>query len=281
MALVEVRSLKDGVASAWVDVDGITIAGLATARAEMATLIETERQVSDAVAKSFVAVTRAWPTANPSDLWQHVVYRNFVGAGYSDQQWKRVSGFALERAFLIAYAVPLAVVGIRLRTVAATEVKDVLKHFGLTGAVKPAKVDLFLEGRVEKQWHVFGVAHVKSSIAERIQDDVPASLACMRAGLLSVMLTMDSKSFPPPHGDGVNHGELGGRLPGTTKDRPKRDYVEVDGQFDALFSFNLRTSPSPVTTPSGKRIYTLPFAGTVQPDASVSFVASAWQMYAR
>ena len=128
-----------------------------------------------------------------------------------------------------------------------------------------------------KIWRVFGAVHAKSSLAERIQDDVPASLAFMKAGLVSVVMTMDSKSFPPPHGDGVNHGELGGRLPGTKKERPKRDYIEVDGQFDALFSFNLRTPESPVITPSGRRIFTLPLAGVAQPDAFVSFVSDAWE----
>jgi len=47
---------------------------------------------------------------------------------------------------------------------------------------------------------------------------------------------------------------------------------------DALFSFNLRTPPSPANTVSGRRIYTLPLAGPVQPDAFVSFVADAWQL---
>jgi hypothetical protein len=51
---------------------------------------------------------------------------------------------------------------------------------------------MFLEGLVErdlnslgkvKEWVVFGSSHVKSSIAERIQDDVPASLAFMQRGL--------------------------------------------------------------------------------------------------
>jgi hypothetical protein len=116
-----------------------------------------------------------------------------------------------------------------------------------------------------------------ASIAERIQDDVPASVACMAAGVLSIALTLDSKSFPPPHGDGVNHGELGGRSMKTVKQRPKRSYVEDDGQFDALFSFNLRTPSSLATTPSGKRIVALSFAGP-QPDALVTFVGAAWKM---
>ncbi len=80
---------------------------------------------------------------------------------------------------------------------------------------------------------------------------------------------MDSKSFPPPHGNGENHGELGGR-DGETEGRQKRDYVEVHGQFDALFSYNLRTPPSPVQTPSGKRNFTRSLSES-QPDDFVRF----------
>ena len=86
---------------------------------------------------------------------------------------------------------------------------------------------------------------------------------------------MDSKSFPPPHGDGVNHGELGGRNARVEKERPKRAYIEEDGQFDALFSFNLRTPPSTSSTRSGKRIFTLGLADK-QPDALVRYLAEEW-----
>jgi hypothetical protein len=87
---------------------------------------------------------------------------------------------------------------------------------------------------------------------------------------------MDSKSYPPPHGDCVNYGELGGRSVGEEKERLKRDYVEVTGQFDGLFSFNLRTPPSPKETQSGKRIYTLSF-NDHQPDQLVQFVVDCWR----
>lgn len=97
----------------------------------------------------------------------------------------------------------------------------------------------------------------------------------MAAGLVSIALTMDAKSFPPPHGDCVNYGELGGRSRGVEKERLKRNYVEVNGQFDGLFSFNLRTPESPARTPSGKRIHTLSL-GEDQPDKLVRFLADGF-----
>ena len=92
---------------------------------------------------------------------------------------------------------------------------------------------------------------------------------------MSIALTLDAKSFPPPHGDCVNYGELGGRSRMVEKDRLKRNYVEVNGQFDGLFSFNLRTPESPARTPSGKRIYTLSLSED-QPDRLVRFLADGF-----
>ena len=164
----------------------------------------------------------------------------------------------------------------------AARANALLDSLGLAG-IRATKVDLFIEGRISDQdisgtaetWAVFGAAHVKSSIAERIQDDVPASVAFQQRGLLSIALTMDAKSFPPPHGDCVNYGELGGRNPRDQTERQKRGYIETTGQFDGLFSFNLRTPPSPAVTRSGKRIYTMSLHDPA-PDQLVRFLIDAW-----
>ena len=203
------------------------------------------------------------------------MYRQLLSLNTSEQQWKRISGFALERAIIDVYYPRLAPHQIRTRILNIRETIEALKSLDLFGKVKPNKIDIFIEGLVKKTWTVWGAMHVKSSIAERIQDDVPASKAFMDKGLLSIILTMDSKSFPPPHGDGINYGELGGRGMENDKDRPKRAYIEEDGQFDALFSFNTRTPPSPKITPSGKQIYTLSL-NEKQPDIIVSYLTKKW-----
>ncbi|MFZ0887630.1 MAG: BsaWI family type II restriction enzyme [Candidatus Binataceae bacterium] len=270
MARLECRSSQPGIVSQWVEVEHITDAEVARARARLGQLLKSEEQVSTAVALAFVEVTTACPAANPSDLWQHVIYRHLLERGWSDQRWKRVSGFALERALVELYRPRLSPHGIRSRILKAPEANMALSKLGIT-ETKATKVDLFLEGQSRRRWLTFGVAHVKSSIAERIQDDVPASRAFMERGLLSIALTMDAKSYPPPHGNCINYGELGGRSLGVEKERLKRNYIEVDGQFDGLFSFNLRTPPSPATTPSGKRIYTMSLHEK-QPDQLVRFL---------
>jgi len=241
-------------------------------------LLLSEKQASNAVAKALIEISALSPAANPSDLWHHVIYRHLCQIGWNDARWKRVSGFALERALTMIYSPRLEMFGIRMRMFPQAEASRFLKSVGLD--VRSTKVDLFLEGRRASSWHVFGAVHVKSSIAERIQDDVPASRAVMAHGFLSIMLTMDAKSYPPPHGECVNYGELGGRSMRIDKERIKRNYIEEDGQFDALFSFNLRTPESLNKTPSGKRIFTLGLHDS-HPDQLVQFIAKRWRRPAR
>jgi hypothetical protein len=269
MAKFECRSVQKGVPSKWVTVKKITDAQAVEIRSNLDELLRMEAQASDAVAKAFVHATDICRAANPSDIWQHVIYRHLLACGWNDAKWKRVAGFALERAFAQVYSPRLEPHGIRMQILQKGRADEFLSSIGVD--VRSTKIDLFLETGRGDNWKIFGAAHVKGSIAERIQDDVPASLALMRQGLLSVGLTLDAKSFPPPHGDCVNYGELGGRSFETEKARIKRDYVEKHGQFDGLFSFNLRTPSSGEQTPSGKRIYTLGLHDK-QPDQFVRFL---------
>lgn len=277
MAILECKSAQRGVPSKWVEVECITDEEVAHARAELDRHLAKGDQVSTSVANAFLHVTRLCPKANPSDLWQHVIYRHLLEEGWSDQRWKRVSGFALERALVALYTPRLLPLGMRLRILGGAEANGLLARLGLADT-KATKVDLFVEGKERDDWLVFGAAHIKSSIAERIQDDVPASLAFMNQGLMSIALTMDAKSYPPPHGNCVNYGELGGRSLGIDKDRLKRGYIEVAGQFDGLFSFNLRTPPSPAKTPSGRRIHTMSLHDA-QPDQLVQFLRERWESH--
>ena len=269
MARIEVRSAQTGVASVWIEIEKITEADVQRIYKTLDSLIKTEEQISDAVAKALIFAAELAPGANPSDLWHHVIYRRILTLGKSDSQWKRISGFALERAFVLLYETRLEPHGLTLQILKGPDAVRTLAEVGLD--VRATKVDMFAEDTDGIISTVLGAVHVKSSLAERIQDDVPASRAFMEHGLISVVLTMDAKSFPPPHGDGVNHGELGGRSFEIDKARQKRDYVEKHGQFDGMFSYNLRTPPSRGATASGKRIYTLGMMDK-QPDQLVRFL---------
>lgn len=280
MATIECKSVQQGIPSVFVEIDNITDADVKRACDRLDWHIaHSGQQVSSAVADAFLEVANSCPKANPSDLWHHVIYRHLLNKGWSDARWKRVSGFALERSLVSHYEPRLAAHGVRMRILSSSDANSILLKLGIRDT-KSTKIDLFIEGRLGNDWLVCGSAHVKSSIAERVQDDVPASLAFMQQGLLSILITMDAKSYPPPHGTGINFGELGGRTMAVDKDkdRLKRGYIETAGQFDGLFSFNLRTPPSVAKTPSGKRIYTMSLHDK-QPDAMVTTIVDHWKSH--
>jgi hypothetical protein len=66
MARLECRSAQAGVASAWVEVDGITDSEVAEFRAELSDRIVRKGQISDAVAAVFVELTDIAPMPIPA-----------------------------------------------------------------------------------------------------------------------------------------------------------------------------------------------------------------------
>ena len=110
---------------------------------------------------------------------------------------------------------------------------------------------------------IIGGIHAKVSLGERVSDDVPTSTKIMENGYVSYLVTLDVKSFPlsPTMTEQrayLNKGELGT----PTNPTDKRQYIEEHGSFDACFSYNLRTTPSPANTTSGKRIFVCRFDGS-------------------
>ena len=220
----------------------------------------------DAIKDAFLVALKTCPRANPSDLWHHVVYRQYLDilplhrSQSPDQSWKRASGNALEVALEEIYEAILAENNIRIQVLIGKPKKiAALKAMCIDEVVGSDKLDIALY--IDDTDELFGGVHVKSSLAERISDDVPCSREMMKNGFFSPMWTLDVKSFPPPHPDPlVNRGELGS----LEAPSEKRKYVEIHGSFDHLFSANTRSVPSAATTPSGKRVIRLDLAN--QPD---------------
>lgn len=233
----------------------------------------------DAIAETFLFSVDLCPNANPSDIWHHIIYRKFLGASKgadSGQSWRRTSGEALESFFAKYYNRLLLPNGIRLKhLIARTEKRRALVKMGLEAKIGDAKLDTILEGNKNGNWCIFGGAHIKASFAERVSDDVPTSKAMMDLGYFSPILTLDVKSFPAPHGDFVNRGELG------TPEKPseKRKYIEEHGSFDNCYVYNTRSIPSQEITNSGKYIYILKFdCGN---DRFVDDVIDFWKNYVK
>lgn len=215
----------------------------------------------DVIAQGFQFALQQCPSENPSDIWHHVIYRLYIKHKQGPdpaQSWVRTSGEGFELMIANAYNPLLAKHHIRLRPlISGNEKKRILDRMGLTERVGSSKIDIAIEkkaagkGVEQDGYGVLGGLHVKVSLAERVSDDIPASRIMMAEGFLSILSTLDVKSFPPPHGDLVNRGELGS--PQAPSD--KRAYIESHGDFSACISYNSRTVPSPATTASGKKIY--------------------------
>ena len=219
----------------------------------------------DTIKDAYLTALRTCPTANASDLWHHVVYRQycqlFTRHRPQDpkQSWVRASGEALELAVEELYSAVLLEHGIRIQVLLGKPRKvAALQVMGIEHVVGSDKLDVALY--LDDTDQIFGGIHVKASLAERITDDVPCSRAMMSNGFFSPLWTLDVKSFPPPQGDLVNRGELGT----PTAPTEKRKYIESHGDFDHLFSANARTVASLSKTDSGKRVVVLDLAN--QPD---------------
>ena len=58
-----------------------------------------KKKAFEAIADAYVYAVELCPTANPSDVWQHIIYRIYLDAGNNEQSWKRASGQGFEYAF--------------------------------------------------------------------------------------------------------------------------------------------------------------------------------------
>ena len=242
--------------------DGLTTEHLAAIHETLSNALSKHAVKSrEAIEEAFSYGISIVPLSNPSDLWHHVIYREFIrilkerGRGDPGQSWVRTSGDAFELFLEKYYNARLYDYNIKVKALFTREERSAaLKDMGIQDQVGGSKLDLSIRAYGE----IIGGIHAKASLAERVSDDIPASRAMMKAGFLSALVTLDVKSFPPSSTVSnarafVNRGELG--TPETPSD--KRKYIEHHGEFDLCLSYNSRTVPSPEQTPSGKRIFTV------------------------
>ena len=216
---------------------------------------------ANAVADAFLMAATLWPDANPSDIWTFLISRIYCAPSSHpaakarlnlEQSWKRTSGWALERVLVRHYGQVLGRDGVSI------EISDRAKKEALLSVVDdprlvPDKADALLTYEADSEEKLLGVIHVKASIAERRTDDVPMSQALIEAGFLSILWTMDSKSFPSTKP--FNRGEFGDP---DRKTSDKRRDIEEHGHFSACFSYNANTHPT-VDKHAAARIFVCDF----------------------
>ena len=230
----------------------------------------------EAIAQALLLAVDEMPDLNPSDVYQHIIYRLYIREytqSKADHSWVRAGGEAVEVFIERRYRERLAAAGITIRALLSGRAKAEASAAMDLLSIGASKLDIALYGEHRGRQVIFGGIHSKASLAERVSDDEPCSRRMIEKGLVSILYTFDSKSFPPPHGDLVNKGELGS----IEQPSAKRKYVEVDGIFSACFSYNLRSVPSPLTTPSNRRI----FVSSLKPeeDTLPDFIIDAWKQF--
>lgn len=237
-----------------------------------------EGHMSDAISSSFLLIVRKHKNFNPSDVWRYIIYRAFLDPKNHppedaekdfNQSFKRTSGWALERIIHSHYSPYLQKYDVFIDNLNA---KRYLTLMGVENEVNEDKVDMFIYGMHEKNVVPIGIIHVKASIAERRTDDVPASQRIIKAGFISLFVTMDTKD--KPSSTPFNKGEYGQPLENKGKSSNKRRDIEIEGYFSGVFSFNANTIESPVKTNSGSRIVNIDFSDPN--DAFTQFILARW-----
>lgn len=204
----------------------------------------------DTIADALEFAISKLPHANPSDVYHHIIYRLYLreyNRTKAEQSWVRAGGEGVELFLVRRYSKFLNARQIYIVPLLNDELRnEALTEMGIKSLVGDSKLDLALYGTHKGRRVIFGGIHSKSSLAERVSDDVPCSEHMMKKGFTSILFTFDAKSFPPPTGDLKNYGELGT----IAEPSDKRKYIEEHGSFDACFSYNLRSVPSGAHTTS-------------------------------
>jgi transcriptional regulator with XRE-family HTH domain len=258
-----------GSHAATVTIPNATLADLNTVVGKLRDELAIGRS-SEAIARAFLTAVQKWPHSNPSDLWYFLIahaYQDDYNHSASEagrewsQSWKRASGWALEAVVVRHYGQQLEKHGIQLEMPPPERRIALLRQMGIQNPKEmEAKADVIAIGRPADggEEQPFGVVHIKASFAERRTDDVPLSQELIAKGFASPFVTMDCKASPGP--EPVNRGELGPTQGGTKQVSAKRFDIERDNKFDACFSYNKNTKPTPAGQAAPARIYVLDFA---------------------
>jgi transcriptional regulator with XRE-family HTH domain len=222
---------------------------------------------SEAIVASFLKAVETWPHLNPSDLWYFFISRAYqddfnhpassAGKDWS-QSWKRAGGWSLEAIFLEHYNPFLKKHGIELQMPEPALKQKYLDQMDILGHAGVEKADVIVVGTTRDEEQVaYGVVHVKASFAERRTDDIPLSKELIQGNYASPLVTMDCKATPAERP--FNKGELGETQDSGKKVSSKRLDIERERAFDAVFSYNTNTLPTPPGANVSARIYVCGF----------------------
>lgn len=202
-------------------------------------LMQLPRQ-RDAVNATFEWAMDEFPYANPSDIWYHGIYRQYVGEDADDQsalqRWRAVSGNAFVD-FVMAYYSARLPEYVEMVPVTHPDVNEQFERLGGTEHDASDIADIALVGKFHGKRQVFGGITCLTSFKGRLSEYVEGSQVLLENGLFSPVITLDVFT----NMDSIeNRGEL-------RNDRVRRKparLVESEEKFSNLYSFNSRTDES-------------------------------------
>lgn len=200
----------------------------------------------DAVNATFEWAMDEFPYANPSDIWYHGLYRQYVGDEADNesalQRWRAVSGNAFVD-FVMAYYSSRLPEYVEMMPVTAPAVNEHFERLGGTEYDASEIADIALVGKFHGKRQVFGGITCLTSFKGRLSEYVEGSQVLLENGLFSPVLTLDVFT----NMDSIeNRGELQNEQ---VRRKPAR-LVEQEEKFSNLYSFNSRTDESDPMTPT-------------------------------
>lgn len=236
------------------------------------TLNEIGRQ-TEAVAQTFGWAVEEFPYANPSDVWYHGMYRQFVGESSNQsalQRWRAVSGDAFEK-FVLAYYGARLPPYISMVSVSDPLVKEQFERLGGTEFSADDIADIALVGEYDGEYQVFGGVNCLTSFKGRLEEYAEGATILQNNGLFAPVITLDVYTND-------NSIENRGELSNDQVRRKPARLVEEQQAFSNLYSFNSRSDESDPVTPrhAVKRIDAPSFFDMFQYD-----VVSFWDQHTK
>jgi len=199
-----------------------------------------------AIAETFLWAMDEFPYANPSDIWYHGIYRQFIGDNADDesalQAWRAISGDAFEIVVAQYYASRLPEYVSLYKTTDPT-VREQFERLGGTELSAGDIADIAIVGEFHGKKQVFGGINVLTSFKGRLGEYRDGAEVLQENGLLAPVITLDVYT----NDNSIeNRGEL---RTDQVRRKPAR-LVEEEQAFSNLYSFNSRTDESDPMTPN-------------------------------
>lgn len=204
-----------------------------------------QSQQNAAIRETFNWAVEAFPYANPSDIWYHGIYRQFINNRSNKQSalqaWRAVSGAAFESFVRQYYSYRLPDY-LSLVPINDPDVTALFDRLGGTEHTATDIADIAIVGEFNDEERVFGGINCLTSFKGRLGKYTDGAEILQDHGLFAPVISLDVYTNDASID---NHGELSTEH---SRRKPAR-LVEEDQAFSNVYSFNSRTDETNPMTP--------------------------------